>query len=547
MAQFMLREAELRRFRMLSRRAALLSTAALPFVRGAQAQQQQTLRIAMTVADIPATDGAPDQGTEGIRFMGYTLYDPLIMWDLSSATEPARLVPGLATKWYQDPADPTKWIFELRQGVKFHDGSTFNADAVVFTLDRALDEKSPAFDRVGRNVMIASLWPIASYKKIDDYKVEMQTKGIDTLMPSLLNRIMIASPANFEKVGRDWQAYRKSPSGTGPWKMKAWTPRERAELERNTDYWNNDRIPKTERMVVLPIPDVSTRTAALLSGRVDWIESPAPDSLEKLKAGGCKIETNAIPHMWPYTLSMVQGAPTADIRVRKALNLAIDRDAMVKLLGGLAVPAVGCVPPDHPWFGTPGFKIKYDPAEAKKLMAEAGYGPSKRLKIKVAISTAGSGQMYPLIMNEFIQQQFAEIGVDLEFQVMDWNALINLTRLGAKSPEGLQLAAINSSWNTMDPHNAFMRFVDSQQIPPKGSNWGYINDPEFDKLATEARSTSDPKELDKVLARINTRMVDEAVFVWVVHDVWPNAISSKVKGYVHPKSWYVDFSPVTVG
>ena len=85
---------------MLSRRAALLSTAALPFVGSAQAQQQQTLRIAMTVADIPATDGAPDQGTEGIRFMGYTLYDPLIMWDLSSATAAARLVPGLATKWY---------------------------------------------------------------------------------------------------------------------------------------------------------------------------------------------------------------------------------------------------------------------------------------------------------------------------------------------------------------------------------------------------------------------------------------------------------------
>ena len=329
--------------------------------------------------------------------------------------------------------------------------------------------------------------------------------------------------------------------------MKAWTPRERAELERNTDYWNKDRVPKTERLVVLPIPDVSTRTAALLAGRVDWIESPAPDSLDKLKAGGCKIETNAIPHMWPYTLSMVPGAPTADIRVRKALNLAIDRDAMVKLLGGLAVPAVGCVPPDHPWFGTPSFKIKYDPAEAKKLMAEAGYGPAKRLKIKVAISTAGSGQMYPLIMNEFIQQQYAEIGVDLEFQVMDWNALINLTRLGAKSPEGTQLAAINSSWNTMDPHNAFMRFVDSQMIPPKGSNWGYINDPELDALAAEARRTSDVEALDKVLARINTRMVDQALFVWVVHDVWPNAISGKVKGYVHPKSWYVDFSPVTVG
>jgi peptide/nickel transport system substrate-binding protein len=534
---------------MLSRRTTLLAAASLPFATATRPAQAQTapLRIAMTLADIPVTDGAPDQGTEGIRFMGYTLYDPLVMWDLSSATEPAKLVPGLATKWYQQPDDPTRWVFELRQGVKFHDGSTFNADAVIFSIDRVLDDKSPAFDRTGRGVLIAALWPIIGYKKIDEYKVELQTKGVDTLMPSLLNRFTIASPANFEKVGKDWQAYRKSPSGTGPWKMVAWTPRERAELERNTDYWNKDRIPRTERMVLLPVPDVSTRTAALLSGRVDWIEAPAPDSLEKLKAGGCKIETNAIPHMWPYTLSMLPGAPTADIRVRKALNLAIDRDAMVKLLNGLAVPAVGCVPPDHPWFGNPSFKIRYDPTEARKLMAEAGYGAQKRLKMKVAISTSGSGQMYPLLMNEFIQQQFAEIGVDMDFQVMDWNALLNLMRQGAKSTEGAPFSAINVSWNTMDPHNAFMRFIDSQQIPPKGSNWGYIQDPEFDKLAAEARSTSDPAALDKVLARINTRMVDEAVFVWVVHDVWPNAISSKVKGYVHPKSWYVDFSPVTVG
>ena len=95
---------------MLTRRAALLATTALPFAKAAQAQQplaQQpsALRIDMTLADIPATDGAPDQGTEGIRFMGYTLYDTLVAWDLSSATEPAKLVPGLATKWYQDPAD----------------------------------------------------------------------------------------------------------------------------------------------------------------------------------------------------------------------------------------------------------------------------------------------------------------------------------------------------------------------------------------------------------------------------------------------------------
>ena len=112
---------------MITRRNVLLGSAVLPFAVPANAQAGSTLRIAMTLADIPVTDGAPDQGTEGIRFMGYTLYDPLVAWDLSSATEPAKLVPGLATKWYQDAADPTKWIFELRQGVQFHDGSPFTA------------------------------------------------------------------------------------------------------------------------------------------------------------------------------------------------------------------------------------------------------------------------------------------------------------------------------------------------------------------------------------------------------------------------------------
>ena len=98
----------------------------------------------------------------------------------------------------------------------------------------------------------------------------------------------------------------------------------------------------------------------------------------------------------------------------------------------------------------------------------------------------------------------------------------------------------------MDPHNAFMRFVDSQQIPPKGSNWGYINDPGV-RCARQGGAQHVRSEGTRQGAGQDQHpMVDDAVFVWVVHDVWPNAISSKVKGYVHPKSWYVDFSPVTV-
>jgi peptide/nickel transport system substrate-binding protein len=297
-------------------------------VSGAGAEQAP-LRIAMTMADIPLTNGAPDQGTEGIRFLGYTVYDPLVRWDLSRADTPAKLVPGLATAWKQDAEDPTRWVFELRQGVRFHDGSLFDADAVIWNLDRALNENAPQFDRTARALTISAIWPIVAYRKLDDWHIELQTNGVDTIMPSMLNRFLIASPAQWEKVGRNDQELRRHPSGTGPWKLKSFTPQQQAELIRNEDYWDNARVPKTERMLLFPMPDASARAAALLSGAVDWAELPAPDTVPKLKAAGFTVATNTIPHMWPYTFSLLPDSPFRDIRVRKALNLAVDRDGMV--------------------------------------------------------------------------------------------------------------------------------------------------------------------------------------------------------------------------
>ncbi len=300
--------------------------------------------------------------------------------------------------------------------------------------------------------------------------------------------------------------------------------------------------------MLLPIPDVSTRSAALLSGRVDWIEAPAPDSLDKLKSAGCKIETNAIPHMWPYTLSMLPGAPTADIRVRKAMNLAIDRDAIVKVLNGLAAPAVGCVPPDNPWFGSPSFKIKYDPARGKKLLAEAGYGPGKKLKTKIAISTSGSGQMYPLIMNEAIQQQWAEGRHRCRIPGH------GLERAAEPDAPGGQVAgrpALQRRQRELE-HDGSAQRLHALRRQPADPAQGL----ELGATSTTPSSTSSPtRRATRPIPRSSTRCWPGStprwstmrVFVWVVHDVWPNAISSKVKGYVHPKSWYVDFSPVTVG
>ena len=117
----------------------------------------------------------------------------------------------------------------------------------------------------------------------------------------------MSSPAQYEKLGRDWSKFAERPSGTGPWKLDSFKPRARADLVRNPDHWDKARIPKCERLVLLPIPDANTRVAALLSGHVDWVEAPPPDAIQRLRQQKMQIVTNFYPHVWPYMLSYEEG------------------------------------------------------------------------------------------------------------------------------------------------------------------------------------------------------------------------------------------------
>jgi ABC-type transport system substrate-binding protein len=171
--------------------------------------------------------------------------------------------------------------------------------------------------------------------------------------------------------------------------MAAFTPRERLALVKNASYWNKDRVPKVDKMVLLPMPEANARTAALLSGQVDWVEAPAPDALPELKQRGFKLYANEQPHVWPWQFSRVEGSPWNDIRVRKAANLCVDREGLKDgLLAGLMVPATGTFEPGHPWRGKPTFEIMYDKVDAQKLMQEAGFGPNKKLTVKTQTSAS---------------------------------------------------------------------------------------------------------------------------------------------------------------
>lgn len=537
--------------------AVALALLALP----GSAMAEKVLRIGMTAADIPRTLGQPDQGFEGNRFSGIPMYDGLTQWDLSRSDGPSLLIPGLATEWKVDAKDKTRWVFKLRPNVKFHDGTPFNADAVVWNVGKVLDKTAKQFDPSQVGVTASRMPTLRSARKIDDLTVELTTSEPDSFLPYNLTNLFMASPTQWEKkfaavpaavtdpVERSkqaWVAFAADAAGTGPFKMSRFVPRERLEVVKNAQYWDAKRVPKIDKVVMMPMPEANARTAALLSGQVDWIEAPAPDAIAQIKSRGFQVYANAQPHMWPWQLSFAPGSPWLDKRVRQAANLCVNRSGLKTLLGGYMAEAKGIVEPGNPWWGNPKFDIRYDPAGARKLMQEAGYSAAKPVKVKVQVSASGSGQMQPLPMNEYVQQNLKECFIDVDFDVVEWNTLFTNWRIGAKDPSAHGANAINVSFAAMDPFFAMVRFVSSKTQPPVSNNWGYFSNPEFDKLIETARTSFDDKGRDSALAKLHARIVEEAPFVLIAHDVGPRAISKKVKGVVQPQSWFIDIATMSM-
>ena len=513
----------------------------------ASAQSQpKVLRVAMTAADVPTTSGMPNNGFEGMRFLGYPVFEALVGWDLSRTDAPAGLKPGLAESWEQDTTDPRKWRFRLRQGVSFHDGTPFNADAVVWNFDRFFKNDSPQFDPAGSGITRGRIPVLAGYKKLDDHTVELETTRPVSYWPYLVVYVLMTSPRSFEQAGGDWaKVAALPPAGTGPFRLTGFVPRQRAELSRNDEYWNKEGRAHLDRVVLVPMPEANTRLAALRSGQVDWIEVPPPDGLPSLRAAGFKIMTGSYPHVWPWVFAAGKtGSPVADQRVRQALNWCIDRDGMVALLNGTAEPSVGFFKADDPNFGNPQNRYRLDPARGRSLLTEAGFTAQKPLKVKIGISTSGSGQMLPLPMNEFLQQSLREnCGVEVGFEVVEWNTLLQGLRAEPDQPQWLGADALNISLVSSDVSQMARWFLTSN-FTPRGSNSGHWSDAKFDAAIAELETQRDPNRISDLLRTAHERLVDNPPWLWIVHDLNPRAMTPKVQNFVSPQSWFIDLARV---
>ena len=300
----------------------------------------------------PANKGALAAVSDYVQIQ---MFDALV--DVTG-TEFLALKPMLAERW-ENP-NPTTWRFHLRRGVRFHNGDPFTAEDVKLTIDLALANKG--------STQNSYLGPTESVRVIDPYTVELVTK---TPFPPLLSNIsrLHIVPRAYEKIGPDLFGT-KQPIGTGPYRFVEWQRGQHIVLEANPDYWGGAPTPR--RLMFRFIADPSTRAAELKAGGVDIITGPPVAQLKELATGDTTIVTVPAVRVIAYPINTLQ-KPLGDVRVRRALNLAVDRETIVKtLLQGYGKPTGQPFIPG--WLGyDPEVKpFPYDPAQARKLLAESG-------------------------------------------------------------------------------------------------------------------------------------------------------------------------------
>ena len=195
--------------------AAAMASGLSPGLPTISAQAETVVRYGISMADIPLTTGQPDRGAGAYQFSAYTIYDPLVAWEMDVSDRPGKLVPGLATEWKVDDSDKKKWRFALRKGVKFHDGSDFNADAVIWNLDKVLNDKAPQFDKRQSAQVKTRLPSVASYAKIDDRPSRSPPRRSIPSSPIRCSGSWSRAPRNMKSSARTGTSSPASPPAPG--------------------------------------------------------------------------------------------------------------------------------------------------------------------------------------------------------------------------------------------------------------------------------------------------------------------------------------------
>jgi ABC-type transport system substrate-binding protein len=472
----------------------------------------------------------------------------------------AEIEPCLATDWTISE-DGKNLTFILRQGVKFHDGTDFNADAVVFSFDRQYNTSNP-YHQYGEWAYCGYMFSdIEKVEKIDNYTVNiMLSRPNAAMMTSLaMFTVAIVSPTNAALWKED--AF-KHPVGTGPFKFVEWVKDDHITVEANKDYWRG--APKIDQVIYRVITDPSARLLAIQAGEINGMEYPDPASFNSIKADsdlqlltqpGMNVGYLAMNNGYGYNDTNHNGMHDADEQwvktpgyfepftnrsVRQAVNYAINKSSIVKnLYKGTAIVAKNGMPPFMLGFNDAIVDYPYDPVMARQLLTEAGYPNGFNTTFWV-MPVSRPYMFDPLKIGEAIQSYLEDVNIHVEIYQVDWSTYLEKTQAGEHP-----MCLLGWTGDNGDPDN-FMNVLygENQCTLGTAGNVAFYNNSEVQALLSAALQTYDTNERAQLYEQAQAIIHEDAPFVYLAHANQNLVFTNNVQGFVlNPTARYF-FYPV---
>jgi peptide/nickel transport system substrate-binding protein len=431
----------------------------------------------------------------------HAIFDHLIARDFEG-----NLVPGLALSW--TTVGTSTLEFELRQGVTFHNGEVFDADSVKFSVERILAEEVEAPNR-------SKFTAIESVEIVDETHVRFILNRPDgTLLDSLTNRLALLPPGYFEAVGAE--GFAAAPVGTGPFKFVEWMPDDHVTLTANENYWDGSYKgqPQVETVIFRPIPEAATRLAELQTGGIDLMQDLGTDQIATVESAGMTVVADeAFQLAYVFFIADDESLPTHDVRVRRALNYAVDVDAIVEnLLGGHGSRIASPIGPGYLGYDPNVEPYAYDPERALDLLAEAGYADG--FETTLDVTSAGRSDVI-----EAVAGYLGQVGVEATLQQFE------LGQFNQNWMERAQSTLWAARWgNTPDP----------QSIGLFASCTGWISrycNEEVTALLDRAQATLDQDERARLYAEASQLLHDDPLAIYLSTSVQVYGIGTRVQGF----------------
>jgi peptide/nickel transport system substrate-binding protein len=453
-----------------------------------------------------------DQTTTLMQNMADLIYDSFFYQDPEG-----KLHPRLATRYEVTP-DGLTYTIHLRKGVKFSDGTDFNADAVKQAWDNVLNPKA-------RVPLRFAVGMVKECVKIDDHTVALKLKfAFAPLAPTIaMSLVSPISPAALKKYGDN---IRQNPTGAGPYILHKWVKGDRIEMVRNENYWGEK--PTVAKIIWKIVPEAATREAMLRAGQVHICYKPLPSNVAALKA-----DANITVEMPLDTRTIFMGlncqkGVTTNKKVRQAFNYAVDKKAIVeKILFGTAEPMNGPVSPKVFGHFKMDHQYDYNPEKAKQLLKEANFDFSK----SVSMRTPQGRYLFDRQVSEAIQAYLQAIGVKAELRTYDWPTYV----AGLLKPiDKSELEVFLLGWGPLilDADMGLYGQFTCEVNPPKGLGAAFYCNPEYDTIMKASREEQNPEKRLQLLKQASEIVWEDAPWMWLHVEKFVIAYSSKIKGMV---------------